>query len=119
MNIFKHLVIFLRGAVFIFLLLLSPVLVAQQIPQFTQYLDASAYFNPAFVGLQEGIQFTAFHRTQWQGYAPSTGVGVAPTTQLITLQGRFKSKNIGYGLSIVNDQLGANTQQEINKGLLF
>uniref|UniRef100_UPI0040471104 PorP/SprF family type IX secretion system membrane protein n=1 Tax=Algoriphagus sp. TaxID=1872435 RepID=UPI0040471104 len=114
MNIFKHLVIFLRGAVFIFLLLLSPVLVAQQIPQFTQYLDASAYFNPAFVGLQEGIQFTAFHRTQWQGYAPSTGVGVAPTTQLITLQGRFKSKNIGYGLSIVNDQLGANTQQEVN-----
>lgn len=114
MNRLKHLVFFLRAAALLFLLLVSPMLVAQQIPQFTQYLDASTYFNPAFVGLQEGIQFSAFHRTQWQGYAPTSGVGVAPTTQLITLQGRFKSKNSGYGLSFVNDQLGANTHQEIN-----
>ncbi len=114
MNRKSDLVIFFRAAGFLLLLLVSVGVYAQQDPQFTQYLYAGNYFNPAFAGKSGGLQFSAFHRSQWQGYTATTGSGAAPTSQLITLQGRIKAKNFGYGLTVVNDQLGATSNLEVN-----
>lgn len=114
MNRISNLVIFLRAVLFLLTLSLSGVVLAQQDPQFTQYLFAGNYFNPAFAGKNGGVQFSAFHRSQWQGYTPTAGAGAPPTTQLITLQGRLKAKNFGYGLTVVNDQLGATSNLEVN-----
>ncbi|MBN3584032.1 type IX secretion system membrane protein PorP/SprF [Algoriphagus aestuarii] len=88
--------------------------IAQQDAQFTQYMYNGMYYNPAFAGKEGGFRFSALHRTQWANYSTSNGQGGAPVSQLLTAQGRLDSKNIGYGLTIVNDQIGASTNLEIN-----
>jgi len=114
MNRKRDLVIFFRAAGFLLLLLASTGVFAQQIPQFTQYLYTGNFFNPALAGKSEGLQFSAIHRSQWQGYTATSGAGTPPTTQLITLQNRVKNKNFGYGLTVVNDQLGATSNLEVS-----
>ena len=114
MNRKSDLVIFFRAAGFLLLLLASTGVFAQQIPQFTQYLYTGNFFNPALAGKSEGLQFSAIHRSQWQGYTATSGTGTPPTTQLITLQNRVKYKNFGYGLTVVNDQLGATSNLEVS-----
>jgi len=114
MNRKSTLVKFFRAAGFAWVLFLSGSAFAQQDPQFTQYMHAGAFYNPAFAGKELGTHFSALYRSQWQGYTTSLGTGGAPTTQLITAQGRLKSKNIGYGLTVVNDQIGAASNLDIN-----
>ena len=114
MNRKIDLVIFFRVAAFLLLLLASKGGFAQQDPQFTQYLYAGNFFNPALAGKAGALEFSAFHRSQWQGYTTTIGVGNPPITQLITLQNRLKGKNFGYGLIVVNDQLGATSNLEVN-----
>jgi type IX secretion system PorP/SprF family membrane protein len=114
MNRKIDLVIFFRAAAFLLLLLASKGGFAQQDPQFTQYLYAGNFFNPALVGKAGALEFSAFHRSQWQGYTTTTGAGIPPTTQLITLQNRLNGKNFGYGLTVVNDRLGATSNLEMN-----
>lgn len=87
---------------------------AQQDPQFTQYMYNRMYFNPAFAGKSGEFEFSALHRSQWAGYSTTSGSGGAPTTQLLTAQGALESKGIGYGLTIVNDNIGASNNLEIN-----
>lgn len=87
---------------------------AQQDAQFTQYMFNGMYYNPAFAGKESGYRFSALHRSQWANYTTSSGQGGAPVTQLITAEGRLDAKNIGYGLTIVNDQIGATGNLEIN-----
>ncbi|MFC3416814.1 PorP/SprF family type IX secretion system membrane protein [Algoriphagus hitonicola] len=87
---------------------------AQQDAQFTQYMYNGMYYNPAFAGKEGGYRFSALHRTQWANYRTSSGTGGAPVTQLITAQGSLDDKNIGYGLNIVNDQIGPTSNLELN-----
>lgn len=87
---------------------------AQQDPQVTQYMYNGMYYNPAFAGKDGGFRFSALHRSQWLNYTTNSGQGGAPVTQLLTAQGRLDGKNIGYGLTIVNDQIGATGNLEIN-----
>ncbi len=87
---------------------------SQQDAQFTQYMYNGMYYNPAFAGKDGGFRFSALHRSQWLNYTTSSGAGGAPTTQLITAQGSLDGKNIGYGLTIVNDQIGPTGNLEIN-----
>jgi type IX secretion system PorP/SprF family membrane protein len=114
MNRKSTLVNFLKAVGFVCVLFTSGLSFAQQDPQFTQYMHARSFFNPAFAGKELGVHVSALHRSQWQGYTTSLGTGGAPTTQLITAQGRLKSKNIGYGFTVVNDQIGAASNLEIN-----
>jgi type IX secretion system PorP/SprF family membrane protein len=86
----------------------------QQDAQFTQYMYNGMFYNPAFAGKDGGYRFSALHRSQWLNYTTASGQGGAPVTQLITAEGRLDSKNIGYGLSLVNDQIGATNNLEVN-----
>lgn len=94
--------------------LLGQKVYAQQDAQFTQYMYNGMYYNPAFAGKEGGYRFSALHRTQWASYRTSSGTGGAPVTQLITAQGSLVDKNIGYGLTIVNDQIGPSSNLELN-----
>jgi type IX secretion system PorP/SprF family membrane protein len=96
------------------LFFVSGTILAQQDAQFTQYMFNGMYYNPAFAGKESGYRFSALHRSQWANYTTSSGQGGAPVTQLITAEGRLNSKNIGYGLTVVNDQIGATGNLEIN-----
>jgi hypothetical protein len=72
------------------------------------------YYNPAFAGKQDGFRFSILNRSQWLNYSTSSGQSGAPTNQLITAQGRLKDKGLGYGITIVNDQIGPTGNLEIN-----
>ncbi|MGY6520286.1 MAG: PorP/SprF family type IX secretion system membrane protein [Mongoliitalea sp.] len=88
---------------------------AQQDAQFTQYMYNGLFFNPAFAGKESGYRFSALHRSQWLNY---TGLnGPAPLTQLLTATGRLDNLNLGYGLTFINDNIGATSNQEVNLSL--
>jgi type IX secretion system PorP/SprF family membrane protein len=105
---------FLKFGFFVILFLTTEYIQAQQDAQFTQYMFNGMFYNPAFAGKESGYRFSVLHRSQWANYTTSSGQGGAPVTQLITAEGRLDSKNIGYGLTIVNDQIGATGNLEVN-----
>jgi type IX secretion system PorP/SprF family membrane protein len=71
------------------------------------------YYNPAYAGVEGVTKFTAIHRSQWLGYAPSGGSGGgAPTTQIISLSTPAFKFNSGFGAYIVNDRLGPQNNLE-------
>jgi type IX secretion system PorP/SprF family membrane protein len=114
MNTKSRLKYFLKLGFTLVLLFSVGIVQGQQDAQFTQYMYNGMFYNPAFVGKDGGYRFSALQRSQWLNYTTASGQGGAPVTQLITAEGRLDSKNIGYGLSIVNDQIGAAGNLEVN-----
>lgn len=73
---------------------------AQQDPQFTQYMFDRLSINPAYAGSTGNICATALMRQQWSGFSG------APRTGLINIHGPINSINSGIGLSVYMDKLG-------------
>lgn len=86
---------------------------AQQDPQFTQYMFNTLYYNPGFAGADGVTKLTLMHRSQWFGYSPTIGGGVAPTTQILSMTAPINKINSGFGAYVVNDRLGPLTNQEV------
>ncbi|MBJ7427783.1 MAG: type IX secretion system membrane protein PorP/SprF [Bacteroidia bacterium] len=91
--------------------------VAQQDPQFTQFMNNKLFYNPGFAGsTPDKICVNGTFRTQWVGYgggvaftpeiagAKAVEAGNSPSTQNFGIHGNYK--RIGLGLNIWNDQLG-------------
>ncbi len=79
----------------------------QQDPQFSQYMFNTLFYNPAFAGVEGITQFTAIHRTQWTGYTSTFDGGRGnPSTQMISLNTPILKFNSGFGMHVVNDNLG-------------
>lgn len=78
---------------------------SQQDAQFSQYMFNSLVINPAYAGYKEDINLSLLHRNQWVGLPGS------PKTQTLIIDGAFfNNKNVGLGLSIVNDKIGLQAQ---------
>jgi type IX secretion system PorP/SprF family membrane protein len=75
----------------------------QQDIQFSQYIFNGLSLNPGYAGYKETLNFTTTYRTQW------TGLVGAPTTITTSLDGVAKDKMIGWGISILEDNLGPQT----------
>lgn len=101
------------------LVLFSVPLMAQQDAQFTQYMYNGLFYNPAFSGKDAGYSFSALHRSQWLSYTTASGSGGAPTTQLVTVSGGFEKANLGFGVTVVNDDIGISNNQEVNLSLAY
>ncbi len=93
-------------AFLIFSMLVVSGLHAQQDAQYTQYMFNTMSVNPAYAGSRGQLSVAALYRAQWVGL---TG---APTTQTLNLHSPIRNSNLGYGLSIVNDEIGDGTVQE-------
>lgn len=93
--IIKHLKYKLLG----FLLLAGLFGMAQQDPQYTQYMYNMSVINPAYATEGNDINIGALYRTQWVG-----SVG-APNTGTLFVHLPLQEK-IQVGLSIINDQIG-------------
>jgi type IX secretion system PorP/SprF family membrane protein len=76
------------------------VLVAQQLPDFTQYPSFLQQFNPAYTGIKDHIDAKLDYRKQWVGYEG------APVTQFFGLDSRLWKGRIGVGTSIYKDVTG-------------
>ncbi|MEQ9288410.1 MAG: type IX secretion system membrane protein PorP/SprF [Cyclobacteriaceae bacterium] len=87
----------------------SLTLHAQQDVQFSQYMLNPLFYNAGWAGVDGSAHVSALHRSQWLGYSSTfDGDGGAPSSQLISLSTplKFREKDFGAGLNVINDQLG-------------
>ena len=78
----------------------------QQDAQYTQYMYNTMSVNPAYAGSIGQLSMTALYRSQW------TGIEGAPETFTLNLHSPVRNSNLGYGISIVNDNIGNGVVQE-------
>lgn len=76
------------------------VLIAQQAPQFSQYIYNTISINPAYAGSREIMVINLLNRSQW------VGVKGAPNTQTLSAHTSLPNTKLGVGVSIINDKLG-------------
>ena len=82
-------------------------IMAQQDPQFSQYMNNPQMWNPAYSALKPLYMLNFHHRTQWLGYSSTSSPNIAPpSTQLLTFSAPIQKLNSGLGLGITNDQIG-------------
>ena len=90
----------LKFNIVIFIVLNGYFGVAQQLPQFTQYMYNTISINPAYTGSRETLSIVGLHRSQW------VGLEGGPTTQTLSVHSPLRNDRIGLGLSFINDELG-------------
>ncbi len=81
--------------------------VSQQDLMVSQYMFNGLFLNPAYAGSHEYVSSTLLHRTQWVNYPG------APKTALLAVDGAIKEKNMGLGLIVSNDRIGATEQTDL------
>jgi len=79
----------------------------QQELMVSQYMFNGLFLNPAYAGSHQYISSSLLHRTQWVNF-----VG-APRTALLAVDGAIPNKNMGLGLIVANDRIGATEQTDI------
>ena len=74
---------------------------AQQDSQFTQYVFNGIHINPGYAGSKEELYIQSFYRAQW------LGLEGAPRTFSVSADAALMNKNVGLGLIVSSDQVGA------------
>lgn len=85
-------------------LLQGQKVIAQLEQQYTQYMYQTAGINAAYVGTTANTEITAMYRTQW------ANLEGAPTTLILGVNHPIAKKNMGIGLTIIQDKIGPATQ---------
>ena len=80
---------------------------AQQDVMVSQYMFNGLLLNPAYAGSQKYTTSTLLHRSQW------VGMSGAPVTSIFAIDGPLQNKNVGLGLMIMNDHIGATNQTDV------
>lgn len=82
---------------------------AQQDVMISQYMFNGLFLNPAYAGSHKYFSSTLLHRNQWVNFDG------APKTMLLAVDGPvpIKSENMGVGLIVSNDRIGAIEQTDI------
>lgn len=91
-----------------FLALGTATAIAQQDAQYTQYMYNTMSVNPAYAGSRGQLSLAALYRSQWIGLEGS------PKTFTLNLHSPILNSRVGYGLSVVNDNIGDGVVQETN-----
>lgn len=87
--------------------------IAQQDAQFTQYMFNTVSVNPAYTGSRGQLSFAGLYRSQW------LGLPGAPETFTLNLHTPVRNSKVGYGISVVNDNIGDGLIQETSVDALF
>lgn len=92
----------------ILIIVCPAIAIAQQEVTYSQYMFNNLLVNPAYAGYKEDINISLLSRNQW------VGIKGAPTTQSLIADGAFfNNKNVGLGLSVLNDRVGIQGQTAI------
>ncbi|MFD0991575.1 PorP/SprF family type IX secretion system membrane protein [Tenacibaculum geojense] len=81
---------------------------AQQDPQYTQYMFNTMAVNPAYVGSKGHTVLSALGRTQWVGFEG------APDTQTLSYDTPLGYSGVGLGINLVNDKIGPSHEQYLD-----
>lgn len=84
----------------IILLIMSGRGLAQQDPQYSQYMFNQVVINPAYIGSKEALSATLDLRKQWIAMQGS------PRTGTISIHGPLPMKSIGLGGHLINEAIG-------------
>lgn len=76
------------------------IISAQQDAQYTQYMFNTLSVNPAYAGSRGQFSAAALYRSQW------VGLDGAPETFNLNLHSPIRNSKLGYGVSIVQDNIG-------------
>lgn len=90
----------------LFIGIISTGAMAQQDAQYTQYMYNTLSVNPAYAGSRGQLSFAGLYRSQW------VGLDGAPETFTLNLHSPIRNSRLGYGVSIVNDNIGDGVVQE-------
>ncbi|MDC6366095.1 MULTISPECIES: type IX secretion system membrane protein PorP/SprF [Flavobacteriaceae] len=90
----------------LFIGIISQGIWAQQDAQYTQYMFNTLSVNPAYAGSRGQLSFAGLYRSQW------VGLDGAPETFTLNLHSPIRNSRLGYGVSIVNDNIGDGVVQE-------
>lgn len=86
--------------IFICIMLYAFISQAQQDPQYNLYQFNQMLINPAYAGAKDGLSAMAATRQQW------VGISGSPKTNCLSIHAPVMKKNLGLGLTIMNDVLG-------------
>ena len=78
----------------------SVAVTAQQEAQFTQYMFNTISVNPAYAGSRGQLTAASLYRSQW------IGLPGAPETLTVNIHSPIRESRVGYGLSLINDNIG-------------
>ncbi len=98
----------MKKVLFILLIVSALPIYAQQDPLLSQYQFNQLPINPAYAGVNDVASFDLQYRSQWGG------VEGAPTTILLSGNSSFFQNQVGLGFSLVHDQVGINTNTNLN-----
>lgn len=79
---------------------------SQQDAQYTQYMYNTMSVNPGYAGSRGQLSMNALYRAQW------IGLDGAPTSVTLNLHSPIRESRVGYGISIVHDEIGDGVVQE-------
>lgn len=98
----------IKKAVFHILILFTTIggIYAQQDAQYTQYMYNTMSVNPAYAGSRGQLSMAALYRAQW------VGLDGAPETFTLNLHSPIRDSRVGYGVSVINDNIGDGVVQE-------
>lgn len=96
-----------RIVIYAIFIISSVSMYGQQDAQFTQYMYNTLNVNPGYAGSRGVTSLFASHRQQWVGF---TG---APTTSAFTIHTPLP-KNVGAGVSVQRDMIGAQGETIVN-----
>jgi type IX secretion system PorP/SprF family membrane protein len=94
------------------IMLIGVISYAQQDAQYTQYMYNTTNVNPAYAGSRGVLSIFGLHRTQW------VGLDGAPTNNTFSINSPL-GKNLGGGLSFINDKLGPTVENQISADLSY
>jgi type IX secretion system PorP/SprF family membrane protein len=98
----------MKNSYYILIMMLLPsVLFAQQDAIVSQYMFNGLYLNPAYAGSHKYYNITSLCRRQW------INLDGAPSTQLLSVDGPLKNRNVGIGLLFSNDKIGVSKQTDV------
>ena len=89
-----------------FLILTLGLTHAQQDAQYTQYMYNTMTVNPAYAGSRGQLSLAALYRAQW------VGLDGAPETFTLNIHSPIRESRVGWGVSVVNDNIGDGVVQE-------
>jgi type IX secretion system PorP/SprF family membrane protein len=85
---------------------------AQQDPQYTQYMYNTLSVNSAYAGSLGHLAITGIYRTQW------VGLEGAPKTASFSLDTPL-GKRVGLGLSVISEEIGPSEEQYIDANFSY
>ena len=81
----------------------STLAIAQQDPQFSQYMYNKLFMNPAYAGMRKAFCVSAVYRNQWNGFEGAPNTGVFSADLALPDKG---PRGGGVGLNLMYDKLG-------------